>query len=363
MEALKHMFNPGFARLFGANLKAVYDEFPEQTYLNRILPVLGDLELNQRLSLFAEALHGILPESYNKSLSILKKAAPLTPQGYTNLIYPAYVAKFGLMEINASLEALKYFTRYGSSEFAIREFIRTDPEKCLSVMKEWTSDENEHVRRLASEGSRPRLPWSFKLDFLIQNPVKGLAILDRLKTDPSPYVRRSVANHLNDVSKDNPEEMLKFLRTWKLTDPQSAWIMKHGCRSLIKKGHPGALAFFSFQSNTKLKLDKFRLSSSSLKLGQHLEFSFQLKSSSPRTQKLVVDYAILYCRKSGQNARKVFKLKTLDLPGNASMLFSKKQIIKDFSTRKHLSGKHTLEIQVNGRILCSRHFFLNADQA
>ena len=224
-----------------------------------------------------------------------------------------------------SLDALHYLTRFSSGEFAIREFLKRDLVRTLTVMERWSRDENEHVRRLASEGSRPRLPWSFRLEALVADPSPTSTILENLRADPSLYVRKSVANHLNDISKDHPDWMLARLKSWDLAHPHTQWIAKRAARTLIKAGHQPALGLFNFGSKPAVRLADFKITPTRLKLGQALEFSFTLTSTASRQQPLAIDYLIHYVKASGGTSAKVFKLREFTLrPGERLTLLQPK---------------------------------------
>jgi 3-methyladenine DNA glycosylase AlkC len=358
MEPLKELFNADFARQFARDINSVYSRFDQNSFTTKVIQDLPALELNQRLRLFSVVLKDHLPEHFPTAIELLKKAAPITKAGYTNLIYPDYVALYGKEHFDLSLQALEYFTQFGSSEFAIREFLRIDFNRTINVMKKWTKSRNEHVRRLASEGSRPRLPWSFKLDMVIKNPELTFSLLNSLKADSSAYVKKSVANHLNDISKDNPDKMIAFVKTWSPANTHSAWIIKHACRSLIKKGNSKSLALFGFEKNPKIKIKDFRIMPDKVKLGDSISISFELLSNSSKPQNLVVDYVMHYRKKSGQVSKKVFKWKEMDLVPKQRVLLKKKQLLIDMSTRKHFPGIHKAELQVNGKIMASDSFTL-----
>jgi 3-methyladenine DNA glycosylase AlkC len=319
---------------------------------------LSDLELNQRLRKTSALLRKYLPADYKKALKVLYKVAPELNTGYTSLVLPDFVGMYGKAEPDVSLEALKYFTKFGSSEFAVREFLKTDLVKTLKVMNEWAKDDDYHVRRLASEGSRPRLPWSFKLDSIIREPQLTRSILERLKADEVLYVRKSVANHLNDLSRENADYMLGLIKGWDTTNQHTAWIVKHACRTLIKKGHEGSLAFFKYEKNVKIDVSELKLKKSVISLGDALDFEFTVVSRKSTVQKLVVDYAIHYAKATGAISRKVFKIKQVDLQPGEQVTIMKKQTFNDFTTRKHYAGKHLIEILINGKKVTEAGFRL-----
>lgn len=358
MEPLKEMFNrrfyTGFAEAFGKADR----NFNVEGFMKDVTQGLDGLSLNQRLHNTSVVLQKHLPADFQKALAVLYKVAGKVQTGYTALVFPGFVAMYGKEHFDASMEALKFFTPFGSSEFAVREFLKTDFDRALQVMKRWAADSNHHVRRLASEGSRPRLPWSFKLDAVIQNPALTRDILEQLKTDTEPYVRKSVANHLNDISKDHPAYMINLVKSWDTSNTHTAWIIKHASRSLIKQGHQDSLAVFNFEKNVKVRLEKLQLSPKRINLGEALQFSFEAVSEKKTPQKLVIDYALHYRKAGGGLSRKVFKLKEAELAPGATLQVTKKQVLKDFTTRKHYAGRHLLEIMVNGRTMGEKAFDL-----
>jgi 3-methyladenine DNA glycosylase AlkC len=358
MEPLKEMFNREFYQYFAGVFADVDKNFNSNAFVNNVTSNLNTLELNGRLRNTSIVLQQYLPNDFKKAVDVLYKASPFLRRGYTALVLPDFVALYGKEHFELSMEALRDFTSLGSSEFGIREFLKTDLEKTLKVMKQWAEDKNEHVRRLASEGSRPRLPWSFKLDEIIKKPSLTSDILEKLKADEVPYVRKSVANHLNDISKDNTTYMLNLVKGWDDTNPNTRWIIKHASRSLIKKGNLDSLSLFNFEKDIKLRIDNFRISTEHVQLGGNLHFEFELNSLKSTAQKLVVDYAIHYVKASGEHSKKVFKLKEVSLLPDQTLKFSKNQLFKDLTTRKHYKGKHLIEIIVNGQKLEHKEFNL-----
>lgn len=213
MEPLKEMFGQVYYKNLAAVFSAIHSPFNTTSFLKEVTTDFADRSLNERMRHTAKTLHHHLPSDYRQSLSLLREAIPNLSPGYTALVFPEFVSLFGHDHFNLSLDALKYFTQFGSSEFAIRTFLKQDLEKTLKILYTWSEDDNVHVRRLASEGSRPRLPWSFKLDAIIKNPSLTTPILENLKKDDELYVRKSVANHLNDQTKDAPDYVIKLIKT------------------------------------------------------------------------------------------------------------------------------------------------------
>ena len=356
--ALKEMFNAVRYRKIARDVAAVCSRFDQRRFLALTLPGLEPLSLLPRLRRATEALRATLPQDYPKALDILHRVAPSYGEGFTALVLPDFVGLYGLDDFDRSLEALKFFTRFGSSEFAIREFLRRDLHRTLRVMAQWSRDENEHVRRLASEGCRPRLPWSFKLAALIADPSPAAPILENLKADPSLYVRKSVANHLNDITKDHPGWVLDRLATWELEHPHTAWIAKRALRTLIKKGDRRALGVIGVGARAEIAVHTFRVAPKRLRLGEAVTISLTLRSTARAVQKLVIDYAIHYVKQSGAASAKVFKWKEVTLAPGENLALSKRQVIRDFTTRKHHAGSHAVDVMVNGEKFGSGGFQL-----
>lgn len=356
--ALKEMFDEARFRRIAEDAASVYPRFDRAKFLAIALRDLMGLSLLQRLRRVTESLGATLPGDYPKALAVLRKLAPRSETGFVSLFLPDFVGLYGLDHFDASLDALKFFTPFGSSEFGVRPFLRKDLRKTLKVMETWARDPDEHVRRLSSEGCRPRLPWSFRLDALVADPSPAAKILVTLKADPSLYVRKSVANHLNDITKDHPDWVLGRIAGWNLENPHTAWIAKRALRTLIKAGNRDALAAIGAGRRAEVRILRFSVAPKRLNLGERLRLDLDLVSASGSPQKLVVDYAIHYAKKSGIPSAKVFKWKEFDLlPGEKASL-SKAQIVKDFSTRKHHPGKHSVDVLVNGEKLAGSSFVL-----
>lgn len=350
------MFNRTYYKNLAQVLASVYKSFKAEAFVKEVTENFEPLSLNERMRNTSKVLQKYLPENYISTIGIMKEVIPQLKGGYTNLIFPDFVAQFGQPNFSLSLDALKYFTQFGSSEFAIRTFLKQDLKATLNEMYKWANDENEHVRRLASEGSRSRLPWSFKLDAIIQNPSLTTPILQTLKADDALYVRKSVANHLNDITKDSPEHVLNLIKTWDQSHPHTAWIIKRGCRSLLKQGDKKSMAVFNLTKDVKLAIKKISLNKSLLRLNDVLVFQFDLVSQKKTDQRLMVDYRIHYSKKSGVQLPKVFKLKELVLKPGETIAIKKQQRFQDFTTRKLHTGTHVLEIVINGEVMVKKKF-------
>ncbi|QXH70989.1 DNA alkylation repair protein [Pseudomonas atacamensis] len=354
--ALKEIFNAERLQHIADEMSAVYPAFKARTFLKHAQDGLAELSVMQRMARVSESLHAVLPLDYEDSLEVLFELAPRLNSGFVSMCLPHYVASYGAHAFDTSMDALKYLTTFGSSEFAIRYFLRSDLKRSLERMHDWTRDENHHVRRLASEGSRPRLPWSFRLEAVQADPQLAAGILDRLKADESLYVRKSVANHLNDVTKVHPEWVLDTIEGWSLENKHTAWIAKHALRSLIKQGDVRALTVIGAGAKAEVELLDVQVEPAVVRLGEAITLSFTVKSMVAHEQRLVIDYAIEYVKANGGVSRKVFKLKTLGLAGFGTEVVRRNQVIKDFTTRKHFAGRHGVQVMVNGEVLGSAAF-------
>jgi 3-methyladenine DNA glycosylase AlkC len=354
--ALKEIFNAARLEHIASEMKAVYPAFDARAFLEMANDGLAGLSVMQRMARVGECLHAVLPLGYEASLEVLRALAPRLNSMFVCMFLPHYVACYGRHTFELSMDALKYFTRFGSSEFAVRHFLRDDLERTLKIMHDWALDTNEHVRRLASEGSRPRLPWSFHLEPIQADPNLAAAILEALKGDDSLYVRKSVANHLNDVTKKHPGWVLDRIEGWPLQDRHTAWIARHALRSLIKQGDVRALAVIGVGGKAQVEVSDLQVSPAVIRLGEPVTLSFKVQSTLEQTQRLVIDYAIDYVKASGGTAAKVFKLKTFDLPGQGCVTLSRTQHIRELTTRRHYTGRHAVHLLVNGERLGSTAF-------
>jgi 3-methyladenine DNA glycosylase AlkC len=357
MEKLKNIYNENFIDLLGKACKKEYASFQEKNFQSLILQSDWDeLALKQRMRRITISLHKTLPKDYLEALSILYAVAP-NFTGLAGIIFPDYVEQFGLTNWDESIHALEIFTPYSTAEFAVRPFLLMNQDKMLHQMFQWSTHQNEHIRRLASEGCRPRLPWGLSVPSLKQNPRPILSILENLKQDPSLYVRKSVANSLNDISKTHPDLVFNITTLWYGKNEHTDWIIKHACRTLLKKGDKRILAIFGYREDSTLELTHFSYSPNPLKIGTTLLFSFQIHSH--HQQKLRVEYAIDFIKAKGTHSRKVFKITETEIQHGETKAYKKKHSFQDLSTRKHYKGVHVLTILVNGVAKASCEFMLD----
>ncbi len=358
--ALKEIFNVERLHHIATEMTAVYPAFDAKGFLQHAKSGLAELSVMQRMARVSESLHAVIPLDYAQTLKLLYALAPRLNSAFVSLFLPHFVASYGRDDFERSMAALKYFTPFGSAEFAIRPFLLQDLQRTLAVMQAWSLDANEHVRRLASEGSRPRLPWSFRLAQVQANPELCAAILDNLKADHSLYVRKSVANHLNDITKDHPDWVLSLIEGWNLEHPHTAWIARHALRSLIKQGNSRALTIMGAGARAEVMLHRLSVTPAVINLGERINLSFSLESTAAVPQKLVVDYAIHYVKSAGHSAAKVFKLKAFTLGAGEHHSLRREQHIRELTTRRHYPGRHVVHVLVNGERLGSAEFELRA---
>jgi 3-methyladenine DNA glycosylase AlkC len=357
--ALKEIFDHARLRHFAAETVAIWPAFDAERFLALATAGLEDLGIMQRMRQTAVSLKATLPEEFPRAVEILHELAPRIGHNFAAITLPEFVALYGQDHHGLSMRALHFLTRYGSAEFAVRHFLTRDFARTLAHMRRWAEDDNEHVRRLSSEGSRPRLPWSFQLRNLLADPSPALPILEALRSDPSLYVRKSVANHLNDISKDNPEWLIERLTAWPRQDANTGWIVRHALRTMIKKGDPGALSLIGTTGKPLVRVEGFLVAPTDISLGERITISAVLVSTSDRVQRLVVDYAVHYVKKGGNTSRKVFKLREVELAAGKREDFSISQTIRDFTTRKHYAGLHRVELMLNGEVLAETGFQLH----
>ncbi len=359
-ELLKNKYDKAYISNLSAKLRATYPSFDEQKFYefifdNHFENAWEDKELKQRISHISLALKQFLPAKYTLSLNILKKISPEFT-GFEALFFPDFVAKYGLEDFQQSMQALEIFTQYSSAEFAVRPFIDVYGNIMMQQMKQWALSDNLHLRRLASEGCRPRLPWASSLSVFKKDPQAIFPILELLQHDPSDYVRRSVANNLNDIGKDHPEKLIKYAKKWHGTSTYSSWIIKHACRNLLKQGQAEIMALFEYPAPDHILIQDF-CCDKQVETNQQLNFSFTLLTPNTHLGKLRIEFAIDFMKKNGKNSRKIFKISEADYK------IKQKVIHKSFSfqqrtTRKYYPGEHGLTILINAQAKYSVKFLL-----
>lgn len=348
-ELLKDMFNHKSLREAAQVIQSVYEPFQTEAFLETVMDkTWQDLELKARVRKISQGLGKYLPEDYEEALSILDQVIADCPSGFFGIIFPDFVEVYGQNEKDwdLSIAALERYTPYSSAEFAVRPFIIQHEERMMAQMYTWSRHENEHVRRLASEGCRPQLPWGQALNSFKEDPTPILPILEQLKTDPSPYVRKSVANNLNDISKTHPNLVVRIAKDWYGKNEYTDWIVKHGCRTLLKNGNREVLSIFGYHDADSIKVKEFIVEPAVVMLGESLTFSFMVQAE--KETKVRLEYGIDYVKANGKRNRKIFQISEITLNENEEKYYTKKHSFADMTTRKHYPGLHTISLIVNG---------------
>ncbi len=355
-EPLKNLYTTELIGQLSDEIAARYPAFDRPAFEQSIFDTdWAAKELKQRMRHIANCLHHFLPDSYPVAIDILKPVSEKF-NGFEYMFFQDFVECYGLDDFETSMQALAHFTKFSSSEFAVRVFILQNEKRMMKQMQKWSNDKNPHLRRLASEGCRPRLPWAMSLPGFKKNPAPVFKILKRLMNDDSDYVRRSVANNLNDISKDHPEQVLDWAKNWSGKHTGSDWIIKHACRSLLKQGHPDALTLFGYRKPVDIRLTGFKLQNEVLP-GKKLQFSFQLHTDKKKLGRLRMEYAIGFMKANGMQSQKVFKIGEADYPQQQKFV-EKYYSFKPISTRRYYPGEHTLSILVNGQMFTQGSFLL-----
>jgi len=338
-------------------LSNVMDGFPAEQFIIDANAGFDELALKQRVSHLITVLANYLPVDFIGAAKVLIAIKLHWQQTDANAswssftVWPLidYVAVYGLEQPELALNVLKTLTPLFTAEFALRPFIEQHFELTYRHLLTWCNDEDAHVRRLASEGIRPRLPWGKQLSQLRKDPQAIFQILELLKDDSSLYVQKSVANNLNDIAKDHPEKVIKLCQQWQrdATD-ERFWIIRHGLRSLVKAGRADVFPLLGYSEKLAIKIAQFKLAETEIKVGQNLTISVLLLSRSTDRQKMVIDYRIYHVKANGTLTNKVFKWRNISLAPQQAVALQKRHSFKLISTRKYYAGKHAIELLING---------------
>ncbi|QAY65926.1 DNA alkylation repair protein [Paenibacillus protaetiae] len=359
-EPLKDMYTKTFLQNFGKLIRTAYPPFDTAGFIAGVMDETWDsLELKARIRRIAVQLGSFLPAAYEEALPILFQIDGQC-EGFPYLFFPDFVEVSGQGDEHwpLSMQALERFTSKSSAEFAVRSFLLRDPERMMKQMLEWAGHPDEHVRRLASEGCRPRLPWGQSLPVFKRDPAPIMPILERLKADPSLYVRKSVANNLNDIAKDHPELVLETAKRWIGNDPHTDWIVRHGCRTMIRKANPEVLELFGYaddgdgQSGLAEEAEITAVPSE-IAIGGQGELNYRIRIRPGAPAKVRVEYGIAFRKARGQVSTKLFLLSDKTVEGGAVLSGSRTHRWADLTTRKHYAGEHRIALLLNGKEVAS----------
>jgi 3-methyladenine DNA glycosylase AlkC len=340
-------FTDEFIRKLAAAIEIVEPAFDIARF-DRLIhrDAFESMALKQKMRHVTICLHTVLSSDYAQALTILRQVGPAF-SGFNAMVFPDYVECYGLEHWDLSMDALAEFTLLCSSEFAVRPFIAADAERAMPYLYAWSKDDNEHLRRLSSEGCRPRLPWAMALPAFKTDPSPILPILETLRDDRSAYVRKSVANNLNDISKDNPQVVLDVCERWQGHSSRTDWIIKHGCRTLLKAGNTRALMLFGFADPDGVAVRELTLDNDSPRIGDSIRFSYELCVEGDEVKLLRQEFIVTYVKALGKRSGKVFQIGESEI-GPGVHTVTRKLSFADLSTRKHHAGPHEIAIVVNG---------------
>ncbi|MDA4844297.1 DNA alkylation repair protein [Hoeflea poritis] len=372
-EPFKNFFNPELIKAMAGHLARQSTRFDAPRFREHALNGLDALELKQRSNQITDALCISLPDDFRSACSILVNAlhpeddvdlSELTTdarglRGWAIMPMADFVARKGLDDFDHGMDVLKEMTKRMSAEFAVRPFIAADAERAMRHVKRWARDPNYHVRRLASEGSRPRLPWGLRLNEFVADPEPILPVLETLRDDPEEYVRRSVANSLNDIAKDHPDLVAEIAGDWLSGDPgkERQRLVRHACRSLIKAGHRPTLKALGY-GQASVALENLSINNETIRVGEALRIRAELRSTATSDQDLIVDYVVHHRKANGGTSPKVFKWKAVRLAAGESLVLEKSHSMRPVTTRTYYGGQHVIEIQANGKRLGEQAFTL-----
>jgi 3-methyladenine DNA glycosylase AlkC len=357
-SALKRFFDAQVVTRIARSIAAVEPGFGWRAFVHDALAGLERLELMDRGRHIGAALRTHLPADPERAIEVLTRSLgpPLKAteghgmEPFFYLPHVLFVAEHGLGCFEASLTAQHALTQRFSAEFSIRRFLEHEPERTLARLRAWTRDPSPHVRRLVSEGTRPRLPWAGRLSAFQRDPTPVLELLERLKDDPHPYVRRSVANNLNDIGKDHPVLLVEVARRWlDGAGPERRRLVEHALRSAVKRGDTAALAALGYGGSKALRVRSVGVKPARPRIGEQVAIVAELENAGAEALPVAVDLRVHFVKARGTTAPKVFKLRALTLAPGERVLLRKRISLAQHTTRTHHPGRHALELLLNGR--------------
>ena len=318
-EPLKTFFSASLVRRLAGDIERVHPSFPSRSFIKDATKGLDELELLDRGKHITRALERHLPPSYPEAIDVLLRS--LGPEHATDellgvgmapfyyLPHTHFVATRGLDHFDVSMRAQYELTKRFSAESSIRPYIAADPERTFTTLRQWTRDPNAHVRRLVSEGTRLRLPWAMRVPWLDTNPERVIELLEMLKDDPAPLVRRSVANNLNDLGKVHPALLTRTCSAW-LSDASAERraLVEHALRSAVKRGDASALRLLGYGKKAAFTIERVRITPARVAIGGSVAVSFVIASTARSRQELLVDLGVHFVKAAGKSSRKVFKV-------------------------------------------------------
>ena len=364
-EPFKNMFNGQFVDRFSKALKPFVKNFDERKFASQIFDDEWDnRELMQRNRHITTVLKNFLPPDYKDAIAKileLVEHVEKTQHDFSVVddtkfglsleyggILSDFVQLYGLDDYKTSIRAIEKITQFTSCEFAVRPFIVRYPDEMMKQMLAWSKHAHWGVRRLSAEGCRPRLPWAMALPNLKENPEPIISILENLKNDVSKFVRLSVANNMNDIAKDNPDVVIGLAKKWQGKSENIDWIIKHGCRTLLKQGNKDAMELFGFDATKNISIEVFHILTPKVKIGASLEFSFKLLNNDNKKSKLRLEYGLHYQKANGTLSKKVHKISEKEYAENSLTQITRKHPFRVVTTRVLHPGLHQVSVIING---------------
>lgn len=364
--SFKDIYNEHFFDRFTKDLKIVINDFDACKFISQIMDnKWEDREYKQRTVHITTVLKKFLPADYKEAIAkilelldcvkhILPDFSKIDDTKFRlltleyGLILANYIEQYGLNDFETSVKAIEKITQFTTCEFATRSFIVKYPDKMMAQMLLWSKHEHWGVRRLASEGCRPRLPWAMALPNLKKNPEPILPILENLKNDPARFVRLSVANNLNDIAKDNPAIVVNLAKKWYGKSAEVDWVIKHSCRTLLKQGNSEVLKIFGLDDVKNISIENFQILTPKVQVGDSLEFSFMLLNNNRKRTKVRLEYGLYYQKSNGTFSKKICKISEKEYAGNSVIQIIRKHSFRVVTTRKFHPGLHQVAVIING---------------
>ena len=373
-EAVKDMFNQRFFDRFLDDIKLIIPDIDKGKFVSEVIDENWiNKEFKQRCWHIAAVLKDFLPADYKVAVAKIHELLDYFKTKYdfsevnddkftlgleSAWILSTYVELYGVDDYDTSISVVEQITQFTSCEYTVRPFIIKYPQKMMEQMLIWSKHKHWGVRRLSSEGCRPRLPWSMALPNLKANPAPIIPILENLKDDISRFVRLSVANNLNDIAKDNPETVIQLIKKWQGKSENIDWVIKHGSRTLLKQGNSDVMEIFGFQATQNISINDFRILTPKLQIGESLEFDFKLSNKSEKKIKIRLEYGLYYQNANGSLSKKVHKISEKEYPPNSTTHITRKHPFRVVTTRVLHKGLHQISMIINGKELEKYDFYL-----
>lgn len=354
-DALKLQFGPAVVTRLASEIHAVHGGFDVEGFERDALRGFDALELLARGRHLGAVLHRHLPADYSEAIDILlaslgsNRAHAGGMSSFHYLPHTEYVRQFGVSHFADSMRALHALTQVFTGEFAIRPFLEHQQAATLAQLHVWVSDPDEHARRLVSEGTRSRLPWAPRLRAFQRDPTPVLLLLEKLRDDPSLYVRRSVANNLNDIGKDHPGLLVETAARWMAgATSERHWVIRHALRDLVKRGDTAALSVLGYADAARIDVQSVGITPLAPRIGGSVVITCRLRNPTSSGQRVMVDLRVHFVKSNGAGAAKVFKLAAIDIAAGTTVSLRKTISLAQLTTRRHYPGQHLVELQMNG---------------